>query len=140
MPKNQRYSRNVPKRTVSDQLLRDIGQRLQWLREAFGHTQAQWARALQITPQQLNKWEAGTRMPNLDALVDIVRSFRASFDYLFQGHLSQEMAPELRARLFELHGSQLTLSVPPPSVPRSGPPTPPRPRQRKRDGRQGVGT
>ena len=80
---------------MTDELLKQIGQRIQWLREATGHTQAQWARALKVTPQKLNKWEAGTRTPNLDDLVIIVKSTRASFDYLFLGRLTYEMNPEL---------------------------------------------
>ena len=139
MPKIQRYAGPVPKRSVSDELLRDIGQRLLWLRQAFGHSQAELARALQIPVQQLNKWEAGTRLPNLDALATIVTHYRASFDYLILGRLTLEMNFELRARLFEQHATELTQSAPPPSVPPSPPRSPPKPRRRKKSGDKSSG-
>ena len=146
MPRTARYARTVPRRSVTDELLKQIGQRIQWLREATGHTQAQWARALKVTPQKLNKWEAGTRTPNLDDLVIIVKSTRASFDYLFLGRLTYEMNPELLEHLFEAHGDQLELGVLPPRLPPSSPPAAPRSRRRKKPagdgnpGRHGVGT
>lgn len=92
-------------------MLGEIGLRLQWLREAFGKKQAVWARDLGISVPMLNKWEAGTRMPNLDMLVRIVKASSASMDYLFLGRLTAEMNPELRDYLFRHHGADLELRV-----------------------------
>lgn len=136
------YPWDVPKRAVSEVLQQKIGQRIKWLREALGHTQSDWARALHISNQQLNKWEAGTRMANLDALVTIVLSTGASFDYLFLGRLTQEMNQELVAALYDQHGSELELRVLLVRTPPSTPPSGPEPRRRKKSsnpGRRDVG-
>jgi transcriptional regulator with XRE-family HTH domain len=106
-----RYNRNVPKRSAKITTLTMIGRRLVWLRQALGHSQADWARELRISNQQLNKWEAGTRLPNIDALVTICDASGASMDYLFRGLLTPEMNPELLQILYDEHGSELVLRM-----------------------------
>jgi transcriptional regulator with XRE-family HTH domain len=126
----RRYNRTVPKRSAKDATLTAVGVRLQWLRVALGHTQAEWARELRISNQQLNKWEAGTRLPNIDALITICDASGASMDYLFRGLLTPEMEPELLQVLFDAHGSELILRLRP-SRP-LGDPSPEAPERRKR--------
>jgi len=97
----------VPKRSVSDETLVKIGQRVRWLREALGHTQADWARRLRISVMALNKWEAGTRLPNINALITICDASGASMDYLVRGIVTAEMAPLLVEALHRQHAADL---------------------------------
>jgi transcriptional regulator with XRE-family HTH domain len=127
-----RYSRGVPKRSVKDSTLTTIGKRLVWLRVALGHTQSDWARQLRISNQQLNKWEAGTRLPNIDALITICDASGASMDYLFRGLLTAEMNPELVQILYRDHGPSLQLRVLPAISRTSTVPSPGAPLRRKR--------
>lgn len=95
-------------RYASEEILRGIGMRLAWLREAFGHSQVTWAKQLGVTNQVINKWESGQRQPNLDTMVVIVNACRASMDYLILGKLTEEMDPELRRYLLRHHRAHLS--------------------------------
>lgn len=103
-----RYSRRVPKRSINNETLTEIGQRLRWLREALGHSQAEWARRLHISVQALNKWEAGTRLPNINALITICDASGASMDYLLRGIVTVEMPQALVRPLHRQHASDLS--------------------------------
>jgi DNA-binding XRE family transcriptional regulator len=100
----------MPRRTASQDTLRAVGQRLMWLREAFGHTQVEWADSLGVTNQVINRWEAGQRLPHLDIVATIIRETRASADYVFLGLLTVEMDPELRQYLLRHHRADLKVA------------------------------
>ena len=71
-------------------LNRQIGVRVRWIREAyekrepFQHSQAQWAKALGITPEMLNRIELGRHTP-LDIILRITYRSGACVDYVFWG-------------------------------------------------------
>lgn len=77
-------------------LNRDIGVRVRWIREAyekrepFRHSQAQWARALQITPEMMNRIELGRSVP-LDVILRIIYRSGACVDYVFWGVLDRRL-------------------------------------------------
>lgn len=103
------YTNGMPRKdTVTDARLAEIGNRLRWLREALGHSQVEWAKRFKITRMALNKWEAGTRLPNLEILVTICDASGASTDYLIRGIVTLGMPPELVEPLYRLHGRELT--------------------------------
>jgi transcriptional regulator with XRE-family HTH domain len=108
-----RYSKEVPKRSVSDSTLISIGRRITWLREALGHTQADWARRMRMSATSLNKWEAGSRLPNVNALITICDASGASMDYLLRGIVTAEMTPYLVEMLHRQHAADLVFRVPP---------------------------
>jgi len=89
----------MAKRTISSQTLKAVGIRLRMLREVLGHSQADWARALKIKPQILNKWEQGTRQPNIETLVVICGSTGCTLDFIFRGKIGLDMRQELRTAL-----------------------------------------
>lgn len=95
---------NIPD---NDELRVQIGERLIWLREAFGHTQAQWSRQIGVSSSTLNRWELGSRLPPIDILIAIVSATEASLDYVLRGHLTAEMNPKLARALWRAHGGQL---------------------------------
>jgi transcriptional regulator with XRE-family HTH domain len=96
------------KRTITPELLTDVGKRLRWLREAYGHSQQQWADALLITPALLSKWEGGTRQPNLNSLVTICDQTQCTMDYFFRGRVGPDVPRDLREVLFAEHPRELT--------------------------------
>ena len=92
---------------------RRIGQRVRWIREAyekrepFRHSQAQWAKALQITPEMLNRIELGRSVP-LDVILRIIYRSGASCDYVFWGVLDPAAMLEwLHQSLLADHRSDL---------------------------------
>jgi len=87
------------KRTISSATLTAVGARLRMLRNVIGHSQAEWARVLRIEPQILNKWERGTRQPNVDTLVLICNSTGCTLDFIFRGRVGADMRQELREAL-----------------------------------------
>ena len=116
------YDWDVAKRTISAATLIKVGQHLRMLRVALGHNQAQWADALGISAPMLNKWEAGTRQPNIDVLIRICESTRCTLDFIFRGRLGRDVDQELRERLASLYGGDLVLLFSPAAAPQ--PPDP----------------
>ena len=87
--------------------LAQVGRHLRMLRTALGHSQQDWAYALQITPQVLNKWESGKRQPNIEVLFRICDSFGCSLDFIFRGKMRasvRDISPELQAKLIAVYG------------------------------------
>jgi len=138
MPKRT-YALDMAKR-VRQGTLAQVGRHLRMLRTALGHSQQDWAYALQITPQVLNKWESGKRQPNIEVLFRICDSFHCSLDFIFRGRMRQEardVSPELQEKLVSVFGAaafsyQISPVEPPRQPDQSGAATlPGRKRQRK---------
>lgn len=97
--RRKKYPRRMAKRVISSETLQAVGIRLRMLREVLGHSQADWARALRIKPQILNKWEQGTRQPNIETLIVICGSTGCTLDFIFRGKIGADMRQELRLSL-----------------------------------------
>jgi DNA-binding XRE family transcriptional regulator len=96
------------------------------LREVLGHTQADWARVLRINPQILNKWEQGSRQPNVETLILICASTGCTLDFIFRGRVGADMKQELREALLNSYRESpfvfaLFSPVEPPPSPPSSP-------------------
>jgi transcriptional regulator with XRE-family HTH domain len=85
-----------------------FGERLRHLREAYeqrdgprGHTRAQWARRLQVSPAMYGRWEAGKFLPRFEDLLRISQLFRVDPNYLVAGILSAHLRPWLVRALQE---------------------------------------
>jgi DNA-binding XRE family transcriptional regulator len=94
----------MTKRSISAETLSAVGIRLRMVRQVLDHTQAQWAKALNVNPQILNKWEQGTRAPNIDKLILICASSGCTLDFIFRGRLGLDMKQELREALLNSYG------------------------------------
>jgi DNA-binding XRE family transcriptional regulator len=96
------------------------------LRAVLTHSQAEWARVLKIPPQTLNKWEQGTRQPNIETLATICASTGCTLDFIFLGRVGTDMKQDLREALlasyrespfvFELFAPHPLPQQPPPSA------------------------
>ena len=104
------------KREANRELLRLIGARMRWIREAyearepFAHSQKQWAEALDIQASLLSRFENGNQMAPPDILIRLVYYSGASMDYLFFGVLSEDMLPWLRKVLAAAHPTDVSSS------------------------------
>ena len=56
--------------------------RLKDLREDYDLTQAEIAKLLQTTRQQVSKWETGSQMMGVDKYIKLARYYNVSLDYL----------------------------------------------------------
>jgi transcriptional regulator with XRE-family HTH domain len=101
----KRYSRHMAKRSISTVLLEEVGIRLRMVRAVVGQGQAEWARALRITPQLLNKWEQGVRQPNADRLIAMCEATGCTMDFIYRRHAGLDMKAEFKARLYALYPS-----------------------------------
>ncbi len=59
-----------------------FSERLRELRLEKDLSQLKLGKELGYTQAAIGKWEAGTRSPNIDSLIEIARFFRVSVDYL----------------------------------------------------------
>lgn len=102
------------KREANRELLRLIGGRMRWIREAyearepFAHSQQQWAAAFDIQASLLSRFENGKQMAPPDVLIRLMWFTGASMDYLFFGVLSDDMLPWLRKALAAAHPTDVS--------------------------------
>ncbi len=123
----------MTKRTISASTLTGVGHRLRMLRTVLAHSQAEWARVMRIAPPILNKWEQGTRQPNIDTLMMICGSTGCTLDFIFRGRIGHDMNQELReALLASFRGDPYVfeLVAPPPLEPPPSAPSSPKRRPR----------
>lgn len=88
-----------------------LGQRISYLRDRRGLSQATLAKELHIGTSTLGMWETDKRRPNTDALVDIADFFKVTTDYLLgrevkdnltvAAHLDDDLSDEERAEIEE---------------------------------------
>lgn len=94
-------------------LIREIGQRIRWLREACEqldpghHSLTQWAAALGYDHTSLSRWERGQHLPRVDIIWRIVQATQTDWNYVFHGIVAPEMPERLRATLLAAHPRDL---------------------------------
>lgn len=76
--------------------IKEVGDRIRWLRKEQGMTQAQLAAKLNIGDRHLRKIEAGEKGPSIDILIEIATLLGVSLDYIIMGKQSQS---DLKQRL-----------------------------------------
>ena len=59
-----------------------FAERLKYLRESKGVTQAEFAIAMHITQSTVSKWESSTREPNISQIIKIAKFFGETTDFL----------------------------------------------------------
>lgn len=59
-----------------------ISERIRYLREEHGYTQADLARTLGITRSSVNAWEMGISVPSTQYIVELANLFKTSADFL----------------------------------------------------------
>ena len=103
-----------PHRIERRTLLGQIGQRIRWVRQAYEdcepgkHSQAQWARALGITPETYNRIELGRFMASPEVLIRIIHFSGISADYVLFGVLDDLVILDwLNRALHREHGAHL---------------------------------
>jgi transcriptional regulator with XRE-family HTH domain len=101
----------IVRRKASEQKLKEIGNRIIWLRQTMGQTQAQFARYLQLPVEMLNRWERGTRQPNLDLLCILCRRTGATLDFILDDQVGPAMNPELLKAWLSQHLDVLTVEA-----------------------------
>jgi len=92
-----------PGRTVADKaLMAAAGQRLRWVREVLGMSQAQIAEAVGITQSAWSLYELGKRWPDQFEAPRLASKLKISLDYMLNGSLD-EVERELAIRLAARH-------------------------------------
>ena len=80
-------------------MLESIGERIKYLRERNGMTQAELAKKLGITRSAVNAWEMGLSIPTTQYVAELTQLFHVSADYMlgldntesiYIGNLSEE--------------------------------------------------
>jgi hypothetical protein len=97
-----------------DTLLR-VGERLRWVREAWEereplhHAQAQWARAMHISPEMLNRIELGRTQAPMHVFQRIIYYSGASPAYVLFGVIGDNYMYEwLETALLSRHAAELS--------------------------------
>lgn len=98
-------------------LVRAVGQRLRWLREACEqldpghHSLTQWATALGYDHSSLSRWENGQYLPRADIIWRIVHATQTDWNYIYGGILSPEIPEKLRETLLAAHPGDLVAAA-----------------------------
>jgi transcriptional regulator with XRE-family HTH domain len=64
---------------------KDIGDRLEKVRLAYGISQAEFARRIGVKSHTYNGWLTGEKRPSVDTAIDICEAFDLTLDYLYRG-------------------------------------------------------
>lgn len=59
-----------------------LGEKIKYLRESAGLTQAELARILGLSRSGVNAWEMGLSIPSTQYIVELAKTFNVSADYL----------------------------------------------------------
>lgn len=101
-----------PARTVADrQLMREVGQRLRWVREAMGCSQQEMATAVGVHQTAWSLYERGLRLPDQFEAPRLAAKLGISIPYMLEASLEgveRELAIRLAARHPELVHSDRT--------------------------------
>lgn len=87
-----------------EQWVAEIARRITQMREQLGDLQKQTAADMGVLPTTLNRWEHGTRTPDVLRLAHWCQSVGGSLDFIYLGRLEGITNPELAQRLADLHG------------------------------------
>ena len=59
-----------------------LGEKIKYLRESAGLTQAELARILGLSRSGVNAWDMGLSIPSTQYIVELAKTFNVSADYL----------------------------------------------------------
>jgi len=93
--------------------MNQMGNKIARKRKDLGMTQITLAEELNVTRQTVNRWEAGTVLPDIDKISDIASILGVSCDYLLKDGISEEetVVPSGISRLLkEAQGKKVRLS------------------------------
>ena len=92
-----------PKRSIADrQMIREVGTRLRWVREAYMVTQHDMAREMGLDPSAWSLYERGLRFPDICEAPKIAAKLQITVDFMLTGNLTG-VGKLLASRLVELH-------------------------------------
>ena len=64
--------------------MNNLGSKISLKRKAIGLTQAELAERMNVTRQTVNRWEAGSVLPDIEKIADIANILGTSCDYLLK--------------------------------------------------------
>lgn len=109
-PKDTSITESVAKFRASAKRL--AGAALATLREAKGMNQSELARAVGVTPQAVQKWEAGTSAPRPAKLREVAAAVGAPYEALMVAFYSDSADPDLKsARDRAVHGMDKSATI-----------------------------
>jgi transcriptional regulator with XRE-family HTH domain len=92
-----------PLRTEADKaLMRAMGERLRWVREAYGKNQAEMADIVGVSQAAWHYYEVGKRWPDQFEAVRLIAKLKISRAYLLDGNL-QDVDKSLAIQLAGRH-------------------------------------
>jgi transcriptional regulator with XRE-family HTH domain len=93
-----------PARTEADrELMKQMGERLRWVREAKGWSQQQIATFVGLDQTAWSLYERGLRWPDQFAAARLIAKLKISREYLLDGLLDDRVEPALAIRLGAAH-------------------------------------
>jgi transcriptional regulator with XRE-family HTH domain len=77
--------------------MKQLGDRLKWLRKERNWTQEQLAQKLNVSRSQISKWENGDQLPDIKSIEEISNLFNVSIDFLLgRNHVTKEILHEIQ--------------------------------------------
>ena len=85
---------------MDNNLLQEIGKRIQLRRKDLGYTQEQLAELMNVSIQMVSNLERGNKAIRIDNLINLSQILKVSTDYILKGfdYTTQDMAENLSKR------------------------------------------
>lgn len=83
--------------------VREVGQRLRWVREIVAETQTAAAKQLGVDQSTFSGYEAGDRLLPTHIAMRACQAWGLTLDFLYRGSLSSEVRQDVAVRLAAAH-------------------------------------
>lgn len=103
----------MPKRLkIPDSLYARVGERLSWIREISGMSQAEIAKVFGMDQSTWAKWETGERQVSLVTMVRVCDAYGCTMDFLIRGMIGGHMDRDLELHLVARHPELMGAAAP----------------------------
>jgi transcriptional regulator with XRE-family HTH domain len=83
--------------------LKQVGERVAWLRLAIGWTQTALAKHAGVDQSTWTKWEHGERLASVSHMARVCDSFGCTLDFIYRGKIGGLMRRDLELQLVAAH-------------------------------------
>ena len=88
-----------------------LGEKLSKLRKEYNYTQEQLADILGVSRQSISKWESDIAYPETEKLIELVKIFECSMDYLLKDDVTEKTDTSVSESTFNEKVTEISKKV-----------------------------